>query len=383
MSNSRGPTGEITATVALCCQHESEYYDFEKLKAAVSRAVERADERESRFRIRFVPLDDSPSSGQIPAQIQETIEGAAVVIVDLSDVNVNAVYELGLAQGTKTTVITIRERGAAGKLPLDIYALRHFPYDGNLLGELERTLEDKLAEVLAGLNEEDLIPRDHVERILARHLRVIEETRDFTETVYQLLDGCSKNLYYVGAAGLSLTDDNWVQLCRTKLRNVSAHRVVNLKSLEQFYADTRDPVELEEYCVWLGRYYALVKDGIFSLYSSPEVGSRRIGMSFLVFDEQKTLILLGRPGSSFNHKAIMLDHEPAGRLSRQYVLTLALAGTTRKVSAEDMGRYFSLASSIREVPDPIANNADGDPEVLRKACIDYVTEQLELLRSAD
>ncbi len=379
--DSKMKPGKVSAIVALCCQHKSKYYDFEKLKQAVRRAVEKADEQEERFHIRFVPLDESSSSGNINVQIEETIKKASFVIVDLSDVNVNAVYELGLAQGMSTTVLTLREDSSDVDLPFDLSPLRHFEYDGNRLGKLENLLEGKLVDLMADLDVEDLIPKDQVEQILANHLRVVEETSDFTESLHRLLDGCRKNFYYVGSAGLALSDGNWVQLCRSKLKNISAHRVVNLRTLKQVYAETREAADVEEYCVWLGRYYALVKDGIFSLYSSPEVGSRRKGMSFLVFDEESVLISMGRAGSGFNHKAIELHHDSAGRISRQWVMNLAI--TSREITAGSMGRYFSLASPSREVPTSIVENASGDPGELRKACVDYVSAQLEEMELDD
>ena len=60
-----------------------------------------------------------------------------------------------------------------------------------------------------------------------------------------------------------------------------------------------------------------------------------------------------------------------------------LAITSKEISAQDMGRYFSLASTCRDVPSSIAENVSGDPQALRKACIEYVTQQLEELNSEE
>lgn len=73
-------------------------------------------------------LDEKSITGRIPDQLIEDLSNSDVVIADISDPNLNVVYELGFVHALKKIVIPIRESSSKTTLPFDLKVERYFEY---------------------------------------------------------------------------------------------------------------------------------------------------------------------------------------------------------------------------------------------------------------
>ena len=100
----------------------------------------------------YVRGDLSDKPGSIMPQILHEIERAAVIVADISRLNANVFYELGIAhqiKGPERVVIITQEVG--GKEAYDIHQFRQFTYKHNAAGR--QALCSKLPELLRKASE--------------------------------------------------------------------------------------------------------------------------------------------------------------------------------------------------------------------------------------
>jgi len=96
--------------------------------------------------------DDFKTNKAIIQDIWKAICEARVVIADLTDVNPNVMYELGIAHtvGKETILIYQRGRGKDPKFPFDLAHIRRIEYEDSATGgkKLENDLFDTLKSIL-------------------------------------------------------------------------------------------------------------------------------------------------------------------------------------------------------------------------------------------
>jgi hypothetical protein len=96
--------------------------------------------------------DDFKTNRAIIQDIWKAICEARVVIADLTDLNPNVMYELGIAHtvGKETILIYQRDRGKDPKFPFDLAHIRRIEYEDSAMGgkKLEIDLSDTLKSIL-------------------------------------------------------------------------------------------------------------------------------------------------------------------------------------------------------------------------------------------
>lgn len=88
--------------------------------------------------------DEMAFVGGIVEKIKESIENADIIIAEMTDVNPNVYYEVGLAHALKKTVILITR--SVENLPFDLRGMRFLVY------ETVRDLVEKLSKLIRGLS---------------------------------------------------------------------------------------------------------------------------------------------------------------------------------------------------------------------------------------
>jgi len=102
---------------------------------------------------------DEESQGHIHHQMFQRIYESAVVIADVTGLNPNVFYELGVAHSSGCKTIVICESGSLDKLPFDISPYRVFSYDApnkytaESLEKLTQSLAEEIAKVIADDSE--------------------------------------------------------------------------------------------------------------------------------------------------------------------------------------------------------------------------------------
>jgi len=96
--------------------------------------------------------DDFKTNKAIIQDIWKAICEARIVIADLTDLNPNVMYELGIAHtvGKETILIYQRGRGKDPKFPFDLAHIRRIEYEDSATGgkKLENDLSDTLKSIL-------------------------------------------------------------------------------------------------------------------------------------------------------------------------------------------------------------------------------------------
>jgi hypothetical protein len=94
--------------------------------------------------------DDYRSNRVVMQDIWKAICEARVVIADLTGLNPNVMYELGIAHTVGKTTILIFQKGSAVSFPFDLAHIRRIEYEDNAIGgkALETALSETLGEVL-------------------------------------------------------------------------------------------------------------------------------------------------------------------------------------------------------------------------------------------
>lgn len=94
--------------------------------------------------------DDVKSNKAIIQDIWKSLCEARLVIADLSGLNPNVMYELGMAHTLGKETILIYQRAADVRFPFDLAHIRRIEYDNDALGgkNLERELKETIKSVL-------------------------------------------------------------------------------------------------------------------------------------------------------------------------------------------------------------------------------------------
>ena len=94
--------------------------------------------------------DDIKSNRAIIQDVWKSLCEARLVIADLSGLNPNVMYELGIAHTLGKETVLIYQRGQEIKFPFDLSHIRRVEYDNNATGgkKLEQELRATLAHIL-------------------------------------------------------------------------------------------------------------------------------------------------------------------------------------------------------------------------------------------
>lgn len=90
-------------------------------------------------------VDEIMTATKIPDDVKELIRTSSAVVIDLTGLNPNVVYEFGFADGLGKKAILIQEGKVSG-LPFDFAASRVFVYERNQVGLQD--LSEKLKRVI-------------------------------------------------------------------------------------------------------------------------------------------------------------------------------------------------------------------------------------------
>lgn len=93
--------------------------------------------------------DDIKSNKAIIHDIWKSICEARLIVADLSGLNPNVMYELGIAHTLGKETVLIYQRGGDVKFPFDLTHIRRIEYENNALGG--RNLENELRKTLEGI----------------------------------------------------------------------------------------------------------------------------------------------------------------------------------------------------------------------------------------
>jgi hypothetical protein len=94
--------------------------------------------------------DDIKSNKAIIQDVWKSLCEARLVIADLSGLNPNVMYELGIAHTLGKETVLIYQRGKEITFPFDLVHIRRIEYDNNATGgkKLEEELKATLANIL-------------------------------------------------------------------------------------------------------------------------------------------------------------------------------------------------------------------------------------------
>lgn len=93
--------------------------------------------------------DDIKSNRAIIQDIWKSICEARLIIADLTGLNANVMYELGIAHTLGKETVLIYQRGHDIRFPFDLAHIRRIEYDNTAIGG--RTLEQELRATLSGI----------------------------------------------------------------------------------------------------------------------------------------------------------------------------------------------------------------------------------------
>jgi len=371
---------KLTALVTFCYDFSSRFFRQEELIPLISDAVEEVNSSIDEYNVVFDAIDEHDGKDHITHSIEKKIQSAAVVIFEISDQNKNVFYELGLARGADRRCVLLKEEKSDNKdLPIDVRSLNYISYDSRELGKLKRLIVERLKKELSSFSPLDAIPQETQELIWSKYAKIVTTNREFNDLLIEAFKDVKTNFYYLGTSSLVSNDRKLSEKYHNVFRGIeSAHRIVYLRSLYEIWKAYRDTDLVIEYAMWLCTYYRLVRDGVFTLWTTPEVGSWRKGMSLLVLDEQLSIVLLGH-NQDFNRKAIFIYEKNWANFSKQYAKELAQAHSTKKVKASKFGRYFTIQkdNTLTQIPETILDCIDGEESNLESACSQYVNNYLD------
>lgn len=363
---------KINLKITLCYQHKSEFYSKLDLLECVSQAVNIVNSEIETFNLVFEEIEEGNQSINIHENVHKVIEESHLVIFEISDLNKNVLYELGLAKGLRKKFILIREEGIEENLPFDISPFQFMTYSSKDLISFKNHLAGKIKRILQNLSPENILSQGDINNLLAKYIVPIKSNSQANKVFNQFVTKTELNFYYLGTIGF-LTNTNtidWIEKLTEKRPKPNIYRIVYLKSLKEVYEIYENSEVLEYYCFWLAKYYIHVKLKNINLFNCPDVGIWKAGMSVITSDENEVLILTGN-FEEFNTKGVWIKHEEIGAIFKEYSKVLAVA-YSNKMNYLDMIKLFNLSDE-----DLSKNFLEGLPKtvddpVIEDLCRDYI-----------
>jgi len=389
----------LAITLTLCHQFNSEYYNSRMLKNCIAKATESAEDMLGNINIVFEDIEETMENNIIHENVANTIRKAHIVIFELSDINPNVLYELGIASGLKKPIIIIREERSEGnKLPTDINQFIYLKYNKDKLDKFHNILSGKIKQALDGYDEIDFISDTLKEKILDSYintsidkvfnkledhkiLKVLKTNSHFSNYFEHMIKNTKMNIYYIGTLGFLTKEQQWIDFYKKHFHNEKIFsRIVYMQTLYEFYTIYDDIDMLIDYCVWLATNYYLVKNEVLTISKSNDISIWKKGISFIVFDEEEILVSTGSFQNEYNNKGFVLKNKSIAKMFKEYAKILAI--NSKKVKQRDFAYYFSLSESekLNQIPENILSvlqnlddNKNGLKE-LRNVCSEYILE---------
>lgn len=369
---------KIKLNLTLCYQFDSKYYSKLDLLECISRAIEIANKEIGDYEIKFEEIEEGNLSSNIHENIHKSLVASHIIIFEISDLNKNVLYELGLAKGLGKKCLLIKERQATDKLPFDISPYQCVTYSSKELINFKNLIAGKIKREVFKLQPEDIFSNDSIEKFLSKYLAPIRSTVDMRNKFDDLVNKTQMNFYYLGTIGLlTLSDEeDWITTLSSKALKPKIYRIVFLRNLSEIYNIYKNGTILINYCVWLSKYYLHIKNKRLELFNCPDIGIWKAGMSVIISDEKETLILTGTFGE-FNSKGIWINHNEIGGIFKEYSKILAI-GNSERVDYIDMIKYFDLGSKdrakelLKTLPEYM------DDEKIYEQCKQYVEDSFDV-----
>lgn len=381
----------LAISITLCYQFESSYYNTKVLKSCILQATEEAEGMLENVNLVFEDIEESINGNVVHENVINSIRKSHIILFELSDVNPNVLYELGIANGLKKPIIILREANANTNLPTDINQFIYLTYDKNKLDKFHHKLSKNIIKLYNSYDELDFIsdslqvkivdklveqnPNLVFEKLCKYNLvKVLTRKDDFSKIFNNMIKTTNTNLYYIGAMGFLVSENDWAELYIKQFQNnIVFSRIVYLKNLKDFYEIYDDEDILLNYCTWLALNYYLVKNKIISLKSSSDVSIWKNGISFVVSDEEKILLATGSFSYEYNTKGIYIQNKEISKIFKEYAKILSIKST--KVKSKDIIKCFSFDEEVKKLPEEIEEVLDKkDFCNLRKTCEKYISQ---------
>jgi len=384
----------LAVAITLCYQFESDYYNRGQLKSCILRATEESEAMiDDNVNMVFEDIENANLGNMVHENVTNSIRKSHIVIFELSDVNANVIYELGIANGLKKPIIIIREESSREELPTDINQLIYLTYKKDKLESFHHILASSIVKIFNSYDETNFISESLKEKILKKYaeespekifdilgqsnkLKVLQTKNDFSCSFQEVLSSTNINFYYVGAMGFLASGKEWLDMYTENFSQGKVFsRIVYLQSLKDFYEIYDDEDMLINYCVWLAQNYHLLKLKVIAISHSQDSSIWKNGLSFIVSDEKKLLISTGVFSDLYNNKGFIIENEEIAKMFKEYAKILSVKSKT--VKPKDFLHYFSFGEDLSEIPAVIVGALEEDDyNKLRVACEKYVMESV-------
>jgi len=382
----------LSIIITLCHQFESEFYSSKLLKNTIISATQVAEDMLMDVNMAFEDIEEAIHSSEVRQNVTTSIRKADIVIFEISDLNHNVMYELGIANTLGKPIILLREESSKKELPSDVNQFIYLKYNKNKMDTLILDLSKKIKKLYTSIDEISFVPKDIQEKIVDRYMqdnakhiftkldrhdlvKIINSTKEFNVAFEKILASTQKNFYYIGAVGMLSSDNEWLErYVKYFTEQKVFSRVVYLHTLKEFYKIYEDEEMLIDYCFWLAQNYYLLHKKILSINLSQDVGIWKNGMSLIVSDEEKLLISTGQFSSEYNYKGLYIEDANISRIFKEYAKLLAFK--SKNITSKRMTGFFSFDEKIIKLPLEIKEALEGDLSNLRDACEKYIDKCL-------
>lgn len=378
----------LSIIITLCYQFESDFYSNKLLKNTIISATQAAEDMLTDVNMAFEDIEEAIHSTEVRQNVTTSIRKADIVIFEISDLNHNVMYELGIANTLGKPIILLREESSKNDLPSDVNQFIYLKYNKNRMDTLIMDLSKKIKKLYSSIDEISFVPKDIQEKIIDRYMqensknvfskldkyelvKIINSTKEFNIAFEKILSSTQKNFYYIGAVGMLSSSNEWLERYTKYFTEQKVFaRVVYLHTLKDFYKIYEDEDMLVDYCFWLAQNYYLLDKKIVSINLSKDVGIWKNGMSLIVSDEKKMLISTGQFSSEYNYKGLYIEDSNIARIFKEYAKLLAFK--SKNITSKKMIKFFSLHEKTNKLPSEIEKALEDDLSNLRDACEKYI-----------
>ncbi len=363
---------DITLKITLCYQYNSEHFSKLDLLDCVTKSIDIVNHEIETFNLVFDEIEEGSASMNMHENIHKVIEESHLVIFEISDLNKNVLYELGLVKGLKKRFLLLREDNIKEKLPFDIAPFQYLSYKKSDLLNFKNQLASKVKRIVSLFQPEDIFSENSINKLLSNYFQPIKSDDDVEKLFNQLLSKTKLNFYYIGTIGFLTNTNNidWIEKLIQKKPKPNIYRIVFLRNLKEVYQVYQNSEILENYCRWLAKYYIHVKLNNIKLFDCPDVGIWKAGMSIITSDENELIILTGN-FEEFNTKGIWIKHEEVGSIFKEYSKVLAV-GYSKKVNHLDMIKYFNLGDKASTLKFLESLPKTVEDEQIEKLCAEFI-----------
>lgn len=383
----------LAISITLCYQFKSNYYNTAKLKSCITQAAQESEDMLEDVNMVFEDIEEATYANLVHENVINSIRKSHIVIFEISDVNPNVLYELGIANGLKKPIIILRELESKEELPTDVNQFIYLNYKKSELDIFSSKLAYSIIKAYESYDEMDLISKSLQNKIVdsfilkkpketftklsqSNLVKTLKSKDEFQVAFEEIVASTKVNFYYIGTMGFLATGNKWLDLYHKYFdENKVFSRIVYLQTLKEFHDIYNDEEMLINYCVWLVQNYFLVKNNVISLNLSKDVGIWKNGISIVVSDEKKLLVSTGSFSYEYNNKGFYIDNEEISQMFKEYAKILAIK--SKSIKPRDLIRYLSFDTKLRELPDQIRDVLETEEfNRLRDACEEYVFQNV-------